>query len=120
MTAFEYSRREQNGWYFYDFANSAFASTVLTLLLGPYIVSIAKTGADPDGFIRLLGVPLDPRSWWSYLVAASVMVQVIVLPLVGAIADSSARKKQLLATFAYAGSILTMSLFFVAGSAYLL
>ena len=25
---------EQRAWYFYDFANSAFASTVITLFLG--------------------------------------------------------------------------------------
>src|SRR5688500_13025426 len=89
--AIEYSRREQNGWYFYDFATSAFASTVLTLLLGPYILGIANAGAGPDGLIRLAGIPIDPRSYWSYLIAVSVMLQVIVLPVVGAIADATPR-----------------------------
>jgi UMF1 family MFS transporter len=117
---FEYSRREQRGWYFYDFANSAFASTVLTLLLGPYIVGIAKAGAGPDGLIRVVGVPIEPRSWWSYLVAGSVVLQVIVLPLVGAVADASPRKKQMLALWAYSGALATMALFFVTGTAYLL
>lgn len=113
-------KREQTGWYFYDFANSAFASTVLTLLMGPYILEIAKAGAGPDGMIRILGLPVDPRSWWSYLIAGSVMVQVLVLPLAGAIADASPRKKQLLAMWAYLGAAATVALFFVTGSAYLL
>lgn len=117
--ALPYSRSEQNGWYFYDFANSAFASTVLTLLMGPYILGIAKAAAGPDGMIRLAGLPVDPRAWWSYLVAASVILQVVVLPVAGAVADASHRKKQLMAMWAYIGAFATTGLFFVTGSAYL-
>jgi len=29
------NRREQIGWYFYDWANSAFPTTVVTVFLGP-------------------------------------------------------------------------------------
>ena len=115
----QYSRREQNGWYFYDFANSAFASTVLTLLLGPYILSVAKAGAGTDGLIHPLGIPVDPRSYWSYLVSLSVILQVLILPAIGALGDTSRRKKQLLGWWAYAGAGATMALYFVTGSAYL-
>ncbi len=38
-------KREQVGWYFYDWANSAFASTVLTLFLGP-IESVRRAIAE--------------------------------------------------------------------------
>ena len=41
--------KEQRAWYVYDFANSAFASTVITLFLGPYLTSLAKAAAGPDG-----------------------------------------------------------------------
>lgn len=112
--------REQRAWYIYDFANSAFASTVLTLFLGPYLTSIARAAAGADGRIYPLGIPVDPRSWWGYLVSASVILQVLVLPLVGSVADRSSRKKQLLAGWAYAGAVATMAMFFVQGSAYLL
>ena len=114
------NRSEQVAWYFYDFANSAFASTVLTLLLGPYILGIARAAAGADGFIRPLGIPIDPRAWWSYLIAASVILQLLVLPVTGAVADASPRKKQLLTLFAYTGAIATMCLFFVTGTRYLL
>ncbi len=114
-----YSKREQNGWYFYDFANSAFASTVLTLLLGPYLLSIAKAGAGPDGLIRPLGIPVDPRSYWSYVVSLSVILQVILLPAVGALGDTSPRKKQMLGWWAYTGAAATMALYFVTGGMYL-
>lgn len=112
-------RREQRGWYFYDFANSAFASTVLTLFLGPYLTALAKAGAGSDGLIHLLGIGIEPRSFWSYCISASVIGQVLLLPIVGAIADYGHRKKQLLALFAYLGAGATMAMYFLEGSRYL-
>jgi MFS-type transporter involved in bile tolerance (Atg22 family) len=49
-------KREQRAWYFYDWANSAFASTVLTLFLGPYLTAIARAAA-----YRRSGPPLRPQ-----------------------------------------------------------
>jgi MFS transporter, UMF1 family len=112
-------KREQTGWYFYDFANSAFASTVLTLLLGPYILELARAAAAPDGMIHPLGIPIDPRSWWSYMIALSVMLQVIVLPLAGAEADRSPNKRRLLGVWAYVGAAATLAMFFTHGDMYL-
>jgi MFS transporter, UMF1 family len=112
--------REQRAWYFYDWANSAYASTVVTLFLGPYLTGIAKAGAGPDGYIHLFSLHIDPRSLWGYLVSLSVLSQVLVLPLVGAIADYGRRKREILGALAYTGSIATMCLFFVEGANYLL
>jgi MFS-type transporter involved in bile tolerance (Atg22 family) len=111
--------REQRGWYIYDWANSAFASTVVTLFLGPYLTAVAKAAAHPDGFIYPFGIPVEPRSWWGYLVAFSVLLQVFFLPLVGTMADRSAAKKQLLAACAYVGAGATLAMFFIEGTAYL-
>ena len=111
-------RREQRGWYFYDFANSAFASTVLTLFLGPYLTALAKAGAASDGLIHLMGFGIEPRSFWSYCISASVIGQVLLLPIVGAIADYGHRKKQLLGLFAYLGAGATMAMYFLEGSRY--
>ena len=41
---------------------------------------------------------------FAYAVSLSVLLQVFVLPVVGAIADRSSHKKQLLALFAYIGA----------------
>src|SRR3954453_21642815 len=109
--------REQRGWYIYDWANSAFASTVLTLFLGPYLTSIAKAAAGPDGFVHPLGIPVEPRAWWGYLVSISVLMQVVCLPLAGSFADRSPNKKSILAFWAWLGAAATMALFFVQGQA---
>jgi UMF1 family MFS transporter len=118
--ALPYSKHEQRGWYMYDWANSTFASTVVTLFLGPYLTALAKAAAGADGRVHPLGVPVDPRSWWGYLIALSVVTQIFTLPIVGTIADFSPNKKRLMALFAYAGALATAAMFFLHGDEYLL
>lgn len=107
----EYSRGEQRAWYMYDFANSAFASTVVTLFLGPYLTELAKSAADANGHVHPLGLTIDARSYWSYLISLSVLTQVIFLPMLGAVADYSPNKKRLLGIFAYLGAGSTIAMF---------
>lgn len=109
---------EQRGWYFYDWANSGFYTTVVTLFLGPYLTALTRAAAGSERFVYLLGIPVDYRAFWGYTVAISVAMQVVVLPVVGALADTSGRKKQLLALFAYTGSAATIGLFWVRNGAY--
>jgi UMF1 family MFS transporter len=113
-------KREQRAWFVYDWANSAYSSTVVTLFLGPYLTAIAKAAASPDGYIHPFGLNIDPRSLWGYLVSLSVLTQVFVLPWVGAIADYGRRKREILGALAYTGAVATMCLFFVEGANYLL
>ena len=112
--------RERTGWYFYDWANSAFATTVVTLLLGPYLSKLAQAAADARGFVHPLGIPVYAGSYWGYLIALSVASQVLCLPVLGALADSSRRKKELLGLFAYVGALATAMMFFLVGREYLL
>ncbi|WP_164700180.1 MFS transporter [Modestobacter sp. KNN46-3] len=113
-------RRERAGWYSYDWAMSVFNTSVTTVFLAPYLTSIAEAAADAEGRIHPLGISVPPGSWFGYVLSLSVVLQVLVLPITGAIADRSGAKRQLLATFAALGSLCTMSLFFVAGERYLL
>lgn len=114
------SRREQFGWYVYDWANSAFTTTVVTVFLGPYLTNVTKAAADASGFVYPLGIPVFADSFFSYIVSLSVFLQIFFLPVIGAIADYSRLKKQLLLLFAYGGSLATIGLFFLQGSNYLL
>ena len=114
------STPEQRGWYLYDWANSAFSVTVVTLFLGPYLTSLAKAAAGADGRLHILGLPIDPRSYWSYLVGLSVGLQVIFLPIVGAIVDYGRRKKEALAITAYLGAGTTAAMFFLGEGTFLL
>ena len=44
-----------------------------------------------------LGIPVAPDSVFPYLLSVSALVQVFVLPVVGALADRTRRKRELLA-----------------------
>lgn len=113
-------KREIRAWYFYDWANSAFSTTVVTVFLGPYLTSITRAAADANGFVYPLGIQVGAGSFFPYMVSLSVLLQVVFLPILGAIADYSHLKKQMLTLFAYIGAIATMCMYFLQGSNYLL
>ncbi|MGW7267896.1 MFS transporter [Streptomyces sp. NPDC054842] len=113
-------RREQRGWYVYDWACSVYSTSVLTVFLGPYLTSVAKSAADADGFVHPLGVPVRAGSFFAYSVSASVILAILVMPLAGAAADRTGRKKPLLAAAAYLGAAATAGMFFLDGDRYLL
>ena len=112
--------REQRGWYFYDWACSVYSTSVLTVFLGPYLTSVAEKAADADGFVHPLGIPVRAGSFFAYSVSLSVIVAVLVMPLVGAAADRTGRKKPLLGAAAYTGAAATTAMFFLDGDRYLL
>jgi MFS transporter, UMF1 family len=122
------SRREKRSWYFYDWANSAFATSVVTVFLGPYLNAISRRAAgcstdseiSCEADISVFGWHMAPESLFPYTVSLSVFLTVFVLPVVGAIADRSYRKKELLAATAYIGSAATVAMLFLTGERYLL
>ncbi|PGH44862.1 MFS transporter, UMF1 family [Micromonospora sediminicola] len=121
------TRRERTGWYFYDWANSAFQTTVITVFLGPFLTTVTELaagcelGADScDGVVHPLGIRVAAGSYYPYLISLSVFLTVFVLPVVGAIADRSVHKKRLLAAAAFTGAGATIAFAFVTGERYLL
>ncbi|MFF4899126.1 MFS transporter [Streptomyces sp. NPDC001068] len=113
-------RREQRGWYFYDWACSVYSASVLTVFLGPYLTSVADHAADADGYVHPLGIPVRSGSFFAYSVSLSVILAVVLMPLVGSAADRTGRKKRLLGAAAYTGALATTGMFFLDGDRYLL
>jgi UMF1 family MFS transporter len=106
-------RREIFGWTMYDWANSAFSTTVGTVFLGPYVTSIAEAAADASGFIHIGSFSMRPDSLFAYAISASVLLQVAFLPILGALADYSHSRKKLLMLFAVIGSLATTLMYFI-------
>jgi UMF1 family MFS transporter len=119
-------RREQRAWYFYDWANSAYVTTTLTALYGPYLTVVAKRAACPGrstdlqcpNDLNVLGVPVSPGSIALYAVTAATLLSAVLLPVVGAVVDRSGHKRTLLAGFAWVGAVAAASMFAVQGSAW--
>src|SRR5918996_5848382 len=78
------SSGQQRAWYVYDWANSAFQTTVVTVFLGPYLTGLAAAAADGQGFVRPLGIPVRAAAYYPYLVSLSALLQIITMPAVGA------------------------------------
>ena len=115
-------RREIAGWLIYDWANSAFSTTVITVLAGPYLTALAQHDVGRNGIVATLGPlgSITALSLFPYCIAASVFLQVLLLPTIGAIADYSRAKKWLMAAFCYGGVTATCLLYFITGHRYLI
>jgi UMF1 family MFS transporter len=114
--------KDQKAWYWYDWANSAFYTTVLTAVFGPFMIEVAGKAAgcaDPDDTCRatvnLLGLDLAAGSLPLYLTTFATIFSALVLPVVGAFVDRSARKKLWMGGFAWAASFFVCLLFFMQG-----
>jgi UMF1 family MFS transporter len=70
--------------------------------------------------VHPLGVPVRAGSYFAYAISASVLLSVLVMPLAGAVADRTGRKKPVMGLFAYTGAAATAGLFFLDGDRYLL
>jgi UMF1 family MFS transporter len=106
-------KREIFGWAMYDWANSAFSTTVVVVFLGPYLTAISEAAADANGLLYLFNVPIRFDSFFTYCVSASVLMQVTFLPILGALADYSHLRKQLMQFFCVLGAIATLLMFFI-------
>jgi UMF1 family MFS transporter len=120
--------KEQRAWFFYDWANSAFATTIAGVLFAPYLISVAEQAAcgfvgDEDRKCResleLLGLAISPGSLPSYVITLSTVLGALIYPLIGAIADRTANKPGMLAGFAWTGALAAASLFFLVGDNWL-
>ena len=114
--------REVFGWKMYDWANSAFYTTVVGALFSPYITRLAQDAVGKGGTVMNLGFlgSVTAESFPTLCVSVSVGVQVLFLPILGALGDYSNLKKRLMAVFCYTAVIANALLFFVSGNLYLL
>ncbi|MBZ5738990.1 MFS transporter [Nocardioides mangrovi] len=118
----EERRREQRAWNWYDWANSAYYTTVLTVLFAPYMITVAGEAAgcvDADDTcsktVSVLGLDVAAGSLPFYLTSFATIASAFILPVVGAFVDRSAHKKWHMAGFAWAGSFFCALLFFLRG-----
>ncbi|SDW66016.1 MFS transporter, UMF1 family [Amycolatopsis xylanica] len=137
MTTVDTRRRLHRGWYFYDWANSPFYSSVTTVFGALYMSYVAANAAKADTAtngpspcrddagventlqhcdISLFGLHFPAGSLWGYLISAATVLQVLVLPVTGAIADRSRDKKRILGWFALLGAVCSGAMFLVEGT----
>src|SRR5512133_4337490 len=82
-------KREITAWTLYDWANSAFATTIMAAVLPIYYAQVA--GATLGGNLATV--------YWAYTSSVSLLVAAVLSPILGAVADFGGRKKRFLAIF---------------------
>ena len=99
-----------NAWCMYDWANSAFATTVMAAVLPTFYSGVA--GAN----LR----PVQASSYWGYTNTVAMLLIAFSAPILGAIADHSGTKRRFLAGFAGVGILATSLLVLVSTGDWLL
>ena len=93
-------RPELRAWAWYDWANSAFMTTVVAAVFPIYYAKVAADGLD------------DATATFRFGIATTIAFIAIAVmsPILGALADATGRKKRLLAVFAGIGIVATAGL----------
>src|SRR6184192_884996 len=103
LTRLGLGRRDLRAWAMYDWANSAFQTTIIAAIFPIYFQKVAAAGLPAS-------VATSRFAWattWSILIVA------IVAPILGTAADRSPMKKKLLALFLAVGAAATGAMFFI-------
>ncbi len=96
-------RKKVISWCMYDWANSAFATTVMAAILPVYYSKVA--GASLPGNTATI--------YWGYTTAIALLITAFIAPIMGALADFSNTKKRFLMIFASIGIVFTTLLYLV-------
>lgn len=104
-------RRRIRAWTLYDWANSAFATTVLAAVLPVYYSQVAG---------RTLGSASQATAYWAATLSISLIIVALISPILGTISDLKRGKKKLLAGAILVGSAATALLVFVGTGDWLL
>lgn len=96
-------RKAVRSWIMYDWANSAFATTIMAAVMPIYYASVAASGLGEG----------KATSYWGFTQTASALVIAVLSPLLGAIADRSGGKKRFLRFFSLLGAAACIGMAFV-------
>ena len=108
------TKRVQNAWAMYDWANSVYSLVITSTIFPVYYNSVTK-GIDDSGLVNFFGFEIVNTVLYSYSISFSFLMIALVSPLLSGVADASGQKLQFMKFFAYLGSIACIGLFFFDG-----
>ena len=91
-------RRELRAWAMYDWANSAFQTTIITAVFPDFFAAVAAADLAP--------AIATARYAWATTIAVGIVA--VMGPILGAIADYRALKKRMLGAFMVIGVVATL------------
>lgn len=100
-----------NSWCMYDWANSAFATTIMAAMFPPFYRALV-TEAGLAGHTA--------TAYWGYTTSIALLVIALIAPVLGAISDYTGGKKRYVAFFAGLGVLSTAAFVFIGTDTWLL
>jgi len=115
-------RREIFGWMMYDWANSAYYTTVIGVLIAPFLTRLAQAHVGDNGVVFDLGAlgAITAKSLTSATTVIGVLIQAFLMIILSAIADYTNLKKIFMMILCYTGVAAGCLMFFIDGDNYLL
>jgi UMF1 family MFS transporter len=104
------NQRQVRAWVTYDWANSAFATTMMAAVMPVFYESVAGAGL-ADG---------KAAYYWGYTQTIAMLCVAALSPVLGAIADFRGSKVRFLSVFAFLGALSCLASFFIGEGDWLL
>ncbi len=93
--------KEEKGWIFYDWANSAFSAIVAAIILPIFFKSMAQLGGVSD---------VNATAYWGYATSFGTLICAVLAPFLGTLGDFKGMKKRLFTAFMLLGVVSTFLL----------
>jgi MFS transporter, UMF1 family len=108
------NRKIQNAWAFYDWANSVYPLVISTAIFPIYFnaVTTSEENGVVSDTVSFLGITLVNTQLYSYVIAASLLVVMVMSPILSGAADYAGKKKFFLQLFCYIGALACGGMFF--------
>jgi MFS transporter, UMF1 family len=97
-------------WATYDFANSAYATTILAVIFNKYYAGVVAGGA---AGVTILGMSIPGASVFTFFASLAMIVIALTSPILGALADLGRMKKLMLGLHLLIGVLSTAALYFI-------
>lgn len=106
-------RRQRFGWYAYGWASHTFETSVIAVFMNRYLPATARNAVGANGRLHVLGIPIAPGSLFTYVVSFCAVALILLMPIVGAVADRTGRKRELMLGFGFVGALSVTAMGFV-------
>lgn len=108
----------RRGWYLYGWASHVFPTVVVTVFMSRYLTAVAENDVGKHGRVHVLGIPIAPGSLFAYTVSAATILLVLLMPLVGAWADRTRRKRDIMLGCGWVGAVACVGMIFMGRTAW--
>jgi UMF1 family MFS transporter len=104
---------QRRAWYTYTWAAHVFETIVVSVFLSQYLPAVAADAVGENGRVRFLWFRIVPKALFVDVVTFSAVVLIVLMPIVGAMADRFRLKKQMLLTFGFLGAASCAAMWFI-------